>query len=223
MIRPLSPAITTVLSAALVVASLSAAPGGAPQRTDTEGIKETANFVKAGGETSSAVGEAKLRVQNTLTAYNTLVTQPSKDMKGDYKKLLNAVKDMNESLADARQRVTAMEAMGTTYFAGRAASIKGIQDEQLRAQAQQRLDESQKRYAGVLTSLREAGQSLEPVRKDLGDQITYLGSDLSPSGTASLKAQAEKLNQRAGESFARADQAIMTANGYFNSLKPAES
>jgi hypothetical protein len=223
MMRPVPTAITTVLSAALVVASLSAVPGSAAQRSDTDGIKETANFVKAGGETSSAVGEAKMRVQNTLTAYNTLVTQPSKDMKGDYKKLLNAVKDMNESLGDARQRVTAMEAMGTTYFAGRAASIKGIQDEQLRAQAQQRLDESQKRYANVLNSLREAGQSLEPVRKDLGDQITYLGSDLSPSGTASLKAQAEKLNQRAGESFGRADQAIMTANSYFNSLKPAES
>ena len=209
MTRPLPSSITIVLSAALFIASLSSVAGGAAQRTDTDGIKETANFVKAGGETSSAVGEAKLRVQNTLTAYNTLVTQPSKDM--------------NESLADARQRVTAMEAMGTTYFAGRAASIKNIQDEQLRTQAQLRLDESQKRYANVLTSLREAGQSLEPVRKDLGDQITYLGSDLSPSGTASLKAQAEKLNQRAGESFARADQAIMTANGYFSSLKPAES
>src|SRR5258708_3138920 len=121
MMRPVPPAITTVLSAALVVASLSAVPGSAAQRTETDGIKETANFVKAGGETSSAVGEAKMRVQNTLTAYNTLVTQPSKDMKGDYKKLLNAVKDMNESLGDARQRVTAMEAMGTTYFAGRAA------------------------------------------------------------------------------------------------------
>ena len=90
-------------------------------------------------------------------------------------------------------------------------------------QAQQRLDESQKRYANVLTSLREAGQSLEPVRKDLADQITYLGSDLSPSGTSSLKAQAEKLNQRAGESFGRADRAIATANSYFTSLKPAES
>jgi hypothetical protein len=223
MTRPLPSSITTVMSAALFITSLSAVPGGATQRTETDGIKETANFVKAGGETSAAVAEAKLRVQNTLTAYNTLVTQPSKDMKGDYKKLLNAVKDMNEKLGDARQRVTAMEAMGTTYFAGRAASIKNIQNEQLRAQAQQRLDESQKGYANVLTSLREAGQSLEPVRKDLDDQITYLGSDLSPGGTASLKPQAEKLNGRAGEAFGRADQAIATANNYFNSLKPAES
>ena len=215
--------ITTVMSAALFITSLSAVPAGAAQRSETDGIKETANFVKAGGETSSAVGEAKLRLQNTLTAYNTLVTQPSKDMKGDYKKLLNAVKDMNESLADARQRVTAMEAMGTTYFAGRAASIKNIQDEQLRTQAQQRLDESQKRYANVLTSLREAGQSLEPVRKDLGDQITYLGSDLSPSGTASLKPNAEKLNKQGQEAFAKIDEAVKKADQYFQGLKATDS
>ena len=120
MMRPVLSAMTTVTSAVLFVASLTAVPGRAAQRSDTDGLKETANFVKAGGETSAAVAEAKLRVQNTLSAYNSLVTQPSKDMKGDYKKLLNAVKDMNDKLGDARQRVTAMEATGTTYFAGSA-------------------------------------------------------------------------------------------------------
>jgi hypothetical protein len=49
-------------------------------------------------------------------------------MKGDFKKLVNGAKDTGERVDDARERVTKMEAAGDTYFAGRAAAIKGIQN-----------------------------------------------------------------------------------------------
>jgi ElaB/YqjD/DUF883 family membrane-anchored ribosome-binding protein len=207
------------------VATILIAIGGFPaaQRSDTEGIKETENFVKAGEKTSRAIGDAKTQLQNTLGAYNSLVTQPSKDMKGDYKKLLKAVKEMNEKLSDARENVTNMETVGTTYFAGRAAAIKNIQDADLRDKAQKRLDENQTAYEGVLTSFQRGHQALEPLRKDLADQIIYLGSDLTPGATASLKPQAEKLNQRGSEVFAKTDQAVEAANSYFNSMRPTKS
>ena len=195
----------------------------AAQRTDTEGIKETENFVKAGGKTSKSIADAKAEIQNTLNAYNALVTQPSKDMKGDYKKLLKTVKNMSEKVASARQEVTSMQTVGSTYFTGRAGALKNIQDAGLRDQAQKRLDQNQKSYSGVLTSFQDAGQTLEPLRKDLADQITYLGSDLTPGGTASLKPQAEKLNQRGTDVFAKIDHALDTANAYFNSMRPAKS
>ena len=195
----------------------------AAQRSETEGIKETADFVKAGGKTSKSIADAKSEIQNTLNAYNALVTQPSKDMKGDYKKLLKSVKDMNDKVTSARQEVSSMETVGGTYFSGRTAAIKNIQDAGLREKAQQRLDENQKAYSGVLTSFQQAGQTLEPLRKELGDQITYLGSDLTPGGTASLKSRAEKLNQQGTDVFAKIDHALDAANSYFNSMRPTKS
>jgi hypothetical protein len=179
--------------------------------------------VKAGEKTSRTIGDAKSHIQNTLNAYNTLVTQPSKDMKGDYKKLLKAVKDMNDKVTDAREEVTKTQTVGSTYFSGRAASIKNIKDADLRDKAQKRLTENQTAYSGVLTSFQQAGQTLEPLRKDVADQITYLGSDLTAGGTASLKPQAEKLNQQGTDLFGKIDRALETANSYFNSLRPAKS
>jgi predicted DNA-binding protein YlxM (UPF0122 family) len=206
-----------------IAAALLCSIAVSAQRSALEGIKETERFVKSGAETAAAVGEAKLRVQNTLTAYNTLVAQPSQNMKGDYKKLLKAMKEMNEKVEVARQQVAAMERTGTTYFAGREATIKNIQDDQLREQAQQRLVENQKEYQGVITSLQQAGEALEPVRKDLTDQINYLGSDLTPTATASLKPQAEALNQRGAVAFGSGSTAIVAANTYFNAMRPAKS
>jgi hypothetical protein len=184
-----------------------------------EGVKETEQFIKAGGNTSQAVAEAKLQVQNTLGNYSDLLSKSATDMKISYKRLLKNVKEMNDKTDAARARVTQMETTGTTYFGGRAATIKKIQDPTLRAQAEERLDASQKGFEGVLASLRETGQSLEPVRKDLGDHIKYLESDLSPSGTASLKPQAEKTKVDANVVFAKADDAVRTANMYFNGLR----
>lgn len=213
----------TILPATILVAWMSATALPAAQRSDTEGLKETNNFLKAGSELSSALSKAKLQAQETLRAYNSLVTQPSADMKGDYKKLLKAAKDTDKRVDEARQQATKMEAAGKTYFSGRTATITAIQDAGLRDQAQQRLDQNQKEYASVMESLRETGQSLQTMRADLYNQITYVGGDLTPSAMTSLQPQAQKLNERGGELFAKSDQAIMTANNYFNSMRPTKS
>jgi hypothetical protein len=192
------------------------------ERSQTQGIKETEKFVKAGRATTQAVEEGKLQAQKTLEAYNTLVTQPSKDMKGDYKRVLKGTEAMNAKVAKAREKIEAMQKARDIYFSGRTEAIKNIQDPALHKQAQGRLAADQQRFAGVLEALQEGGRALEPFRKQLADQITYLGSDLNPSAVNSLKPQAAKLNAQGGEVFAKVDQATAKANAYFKGLS-AES
>jgi hypothetical protein len=144
-------------------------------------------------------------------------------MKGDYRKLMKSMDSMNDRVAEAERKVEEMQTAGDTYFTGRAETIKTIQDPQLQDRAKQRLADSQAKFGGVLQSLRDAAKALEPFRKDLADQITYLGSDLTPSALTSLKPNAAKLNTRGSELFAKTDKAIADANAYFQSLKSAES
>jgi Protein of unknown function (DUF2959) len=211
-----------LILAVVLVAPLAAAQE-TPERSRTEGLKETDRFVKAGGKTSEAVEQAKLQTQKTLDAYNALVTKPSTNMKGDYKKVMKSGDSMNDRVADARQKIAEMQKAGDVYFNGRAETIKNIKDPKLLEQAKQRLGDNQKEFAGVLRSLKEAGDALEPFRKDLADQITFLGSDLTPSAMTALQPNAEKLNARAAELFARTDKALTGANAYFQSLKAAQT
>jgi hypothetical protein len=126
------------LSHSLAIACLLmpiVAAGQTSDRSRTEGLKETDRFIKAGGSTSASVATAKLEVQNTLTAYNTLVTQPSKNMKSDYKKLLKSMDSMNKKVTEATTKIAAMQNASDTYFQGRAETIKNIQDQPLQNQA----------------------------------------------------------------------------------------
>jgi hypothetical protein len=208
-----------------VAALLAAAPlarAAQEPRSETEGIKETEQFIKAGGEVAHAAGVAKNQVQNTLTAYNNLMSTPSKNMKSGYGKLLKEIKEMDEKAADARSQVAEMEAAAKTYFTGRAATIEEIQNPQLKAEAKQRLAESQQEHDRVLAALRSAGESLDPIRQDLNDQVKFLGSDLNPGAAAALTPNAQKLNERGKANFAQVDAAISAADAYFNSMKPSK-
>jgi Protein of unknown function (DUF2959) len=220
-----TPIVRTVqlVLALVLTAPLSAAMQDTAERSRTQGLKETDRFVKAGGVTSEAVVNAKLQTQKTLDAYNALVTQPSTNMKGDYKKLMKSVDSMNDRVEGARRKIAEMQKAGDVYFSGRAATIKNITDPALQEQAKQRLDASQKDFTGVLQSLKEAGESLEPFRKDVADQITFLGSDLTPSAMTALKPNADKLNARGADLFARTDKAIASANAYFQGLKAGQT
>ena len=151
--------------------------------------------------------------------YNKLVTQPSKNMKGDYKKLLGAVDDMKEEVADAREEITNMRASGDTYFTGRETTNKTIQDQQLQSSAATRLAASRKDLDTVLASLREAGDALEAFRKDLADQIKFLGSDLTPTAMTALKPAADKLNGQGDEVLGKIDAANAGLRTYLDGLK----
>lgn len=210
-----------VLSVLLLAPSIAAAQNG--ERSRTQGLKETDRFVKAGGSTVDAVSNAKLQTQKTLDAYNALVTQPTTNMKGDYKKLMKSMDGINARVTEAQQKVEEMKQMADVYFAGRAETIKGIQDPQLQDRAKQRLTESQEQFGTVVESLRDAGKVLELFRKELADHITYLGSDLTPSAMTSLKPDAEKFNARGQQLLGETDKAISAANPYFEGLKSSQS
>ena len=69
---------------------------GTPERSRTQGLKETDRFVKAGASASEAVANAKPQTTKTLDAYNMLVTTLSTNMKGDYKKLMKSVDGLTD-------------------------------------------------------------------------------------------------------------------------------
>ena len=215
--------LLTALLATPLMAAAQTAPAQSAERSRTQGIKETDRFIKAGNNAHASIANARLEAKNTLDRYNKLVTQPSKNMKGDYRKLMGALDDMNEEVADARLEITNMRATGDTYFTGRETTNKAIQDQQLQSSAASRLATSKKDFDTVLESLRAAGDALEVFRKALADQITFLGSDLTPTAMTALKPAADKLNSQGDEGLGKVDAANAALRAYLDGLKASQS
>ena len=123
------------------------------------------------------------------------------------------------SVSNEIKKVAEMDKEAAVYVTSRTTALGQIQDAALRDKAKSRLEQSQKGYDGVKAALHESSDALEPFAKDLSDQIQYLGQELNPSSTASLKPQAERLNARGATLFGQADTAVTTANKYFQTLR----
>jgi hypothetical protein len=201
---------------ALVIVSLLIATRMLAQ---TEGIKEADRFVKAIESTSQALTDTHLKTKNALDSYNALIKGDSMDMKGDYKKLVKAEKDMNGEVATARKTAGDMDKQAAVYFAARSTAISQIGDASMRDQAKSRLDESKQAYEQVKKSMKGAGDAFAPFARDLSDHIKYLGGELTPAAAASLKPQGELLNKQGGTLFTQTDAAVTTATTYLNTLK----
>jgi hypothetical protein len=201
---------------ALIVVSLLVAPRALAQ---TEGLKEADRFVKTIQNTSQAVTDARLKTKTALDWYNALVKGDSTDMKGDYKRLQKAEKDMNNQVANARKISGDMDKQAGVYFSARSAEISQIQDVAMRDQAKKRLDDSKQAYDKVKSAFKGAGDALAPFAKDLSDHIKYLGAELTPDAAASLKPQGEELNKKGGTLFTQIDASLTTATNYMSTLK----
>ena len=215
--------LLTALLATPLMAAAQTAPAQSAERSRTQGIKETDRFIKAGNNAHASIANARLETKHTLDMYNKLVTQPSKNMKGDYKKLLGAVDDMKEEVADVRLEITSMRANGDTYFTGRETTIRAIQDQQLQSSAATRLATSRKDFDTVLESMRAAEDAVEVFQKALADQITFLGSDLTPTAMTALKPVADKLNSQGDEALGKIDTANAALRAYLDGIKASQS
>lgn len=185
----------------------------------TEGIKEADKFIKAIESTSHSVTEARDKTKVALDAYKTLIKGDSMDMKGDYKKLVKAEKDMNGQVADARKVAGEMDKQAASYFVTRSTAIGQIADASMRDQAKSRLDDSKQAYDKVKASLKGAGDALAPFARDISDHIKYLGQELTPAAAASLKPQGEELDKKGGALFTQTDTALTTATNFLSTLK----
>ncbi len=211
--------VRQALLAATAVAMLATPRPALSQVAGTEGIKQGERFAKTGDETVRAVVEARDQIRKTLDAYNALVTQPTQDAKGDYKKLGKNLSNATEKIAAVKPKTDAMNAQAEAYFKLWGSQVANIGDANLKARGEERIASTRKEYDGILAKLREAAATLDPFLKDLGDHINFLGSDLRPEALASLKGDAEKLNNTGKTLFGQTDATISSANTFFAPLK----
>jgi len=189
------------------------------QVVGTAGIKGGERFADTGEDTVKALVETENNLRSTLDAYNTLVSKPTKDAKGDYKKLLKNLDNAKKKIALVKPRLDTMNSEGENYFRLWEGQVATIADADLKARGEERIASTRKEYDGILESLRGAAGTLDPFLKDLTDQINFLGSDLRPEALQSLKGNADKLNNTGKTLLEQTGATVTKSNAFFAPLK----
>ena len=201
--------------------ALPAIAGAQVFGSDPESLKRTDKLIGGAEDLISEATKARQEIDKTLTSYNALFKNDVQDVRKAYKDVEKGIERTEKQREEVKKKLDAMKLEADAYFSSWTESLQQINDESLRKRSEGRMTETKGHFDGVLAAVDKARGQYEPFVANLKDQWTYLGHDLNPSGIASLKPDADKLNGKATDLFKSIDDGMKKAGEYIDSLKSA--
>jgi hypothetical protein len=190
--------------------------------SDPEGLKKTDSLIKKAEGTIKQAELARQEIEKTLDSYNALFKSDLADPRAAYKSVEKGIEKSEKQRSVVRKNIDEMKVEAEAYFQSWNQSLQQISNQDLRKRSEQRMAETRGHFDGVLNAVSDARDQYEPFIASLKDQWTYLGHDLNPTGIASLKPDADKLNAEAKTLFKKIDDGMKKAGDYITSLRSSK-
>ena len=201
--------------------ALALAGSGSPVAAIAQGGPEqAARFAKSVDTTTRSIESTRAQLDKTVAGYNSIIDQTATDTKDAYKDLGKNITESEKKVAEAKSKVDEMNAEAESHFAAWKTSTAAISDPALRKKSEEQMVDSQAKYQKIAAAGRDARQHFDALMTALKNQSSYLGSNLNPSGIASLKPEAAKFNTRAKELFGKIDTVNKAFGDYASSIRP---
>jgi hypothetical protein len=185
-----------------------------------QGVKQVEALVKASGNTVQAISQTKVQLMKTMDVYNALMADDATDRKKLYRDLQKEMENTHKRRAEITTRAGAMATEAETLFKSWEVSAAAIESESLRQRSDERLKQTKASYAEIGSAGQKAAQLYDPVMKALADNVKYLGHDLNAQAVASLKPDAEKLNNEVQHLGKAIDDTITATNTKIAAIRP---
>ena len=171
--------ITTNLA---LVAALAGLAGCASKSYDKGTAAATAT--QAAGV---AVAHTSTKVTDVLGALNDLTFKSQGDLRKQYDALVSATANLDKSVEALGVKATAMRDAATAFSQNWSNQLAAISSEELRKRSTERMNEVTAQLKDMDSSYLGVKNSLRPFTTDLKDIQTYLGTDLTAGGLATIK------------------------------------
>jgi hypothetical protein len=131
--------------------------------------------------------KAKEQFQTTLQAFQAVTGFEGGDLEKTYNKLSGELEDAESRARKVHDRIDSVERVAKDLFVEWEGEINAIQDASLRAKSRSLLQDTRRRYSGLLTKMRTAEKRMEPVLAAFRDQVLFLKHNLNARAIQSLK------------------------------------
>lgn len=131
-------------------------------------------------------------------------------------------KDYDRSVERANavhKRVKDVDTVANDLFREWQKEIGEINSEKLRADSQQKLHDTQRRYDEMFAALKRAEKSMDPVLTRFHDQVLYLKHNLNAAAIASLKGESTDIQNEISRLLQDMNQAINRADQFISTLQ----
>ena len=183
------------------------------------GIEKRDILVDRVEEARDAQDSASEQFASALDQFRSVVSFDGGDLEDTYDRL-NA--EYESSMAEAEEvseRINSVESVAEDLFSEWEKELDQYSRADLRRESASLLNDTRKRYKQLMTTMRRAESSMEPVLEAFEDQVLFLKHNLNARAIGALRNELASIERDTATLIAQMQKAIAEANAFIESMK----
>jgi len=163
--------------------------------------------------------DAKEQFATALEQFRSVVEfEEGSDLEAMHNKLNSAYERSQSAADDVESKIDSVERVAEALFREWEGELEEYTDDALRRASQEQLDETKDRYEKMVSAMRRAEASMQPVLDALKDQVLFLKHNLNARAIASIQGTAAGIQDDVAELIEEMERSIAEANAFIEQM-----
>ena len=186
---------------------------------ESVGIHKRDILVERVESTRDAQQEAQEQFQSALQQFDAVIHLQESDLKQAYEQLNDEYQACESAAEAVSSRIEKVESVAEALFEEWQAELKQYQNQTLKNSSAKKLSQTRSRYRGMLSSMRRAEKSMQPVLNSLRDNVLYLKHNLNAQAIGALRGEFGSLQTDINRLINRMRKSIEHSNTFIKQMQ----
>ena len=191
-----------------------------PSAMNLPGVQRTASAVGALNAMTDELNNARQTVGDTIAALEELSTAQG-DLIAPFERFIGLNEQLDEANRRLDERGDEMRARARDYITNWEVEVYGVQDPDLRKQADARRTRVRTDYERISDAMRNLRGAMDTFNRQADDLQTFLSQDLTPPGVRAIAPAVQRAQASGKQLQVRIDEVIGEVDRVATSMAPA--
>lgn len=211
--------IINVSGLTLLVIGLAACSSAYYKTMESIGIEKRDILVDRVEEARDAQDDASEQFASALEQFRSTVNFDGGDLEEVYNRLNAEFERCTADAEEVSDRIDSVESVAEDLFEEWETELEQYSSASLRRSSASLLNDTRKRYKQLMSAMRRAERSMEPVLVAFQDQVLVLKHNLNARAIGALKNELDSIERDTANLIAQMQKAIDEANAFIDSME----
>ncbi|HIE85376.1 MAG: DUF2959 domain-containing protein [bacterium] len=170
-------------------------------------------------DAQTAQEEGQEQFKDALEQFQAVVNFDGGDLEVIYDKLNSEYEDSVDAADTIRERIGGVESVAEALFSEWETELNEYSSATLKRDSQRQLEQTRRRFNQLMSSMRNAERTIDPVLASLKDNVLYLKHNLNARAIASLKGELSTVNEDVNTLIEAMQTAINESSVFIDQMK----
>lgn len=202
----------------VLVLSLSACANTYYDALEKVGIPKRDLLVDRVEKARDSQTEAQEQFKSALDEFASVVQLENTDLKASYERLNDEYEDSKDAADEVSGRIDKVESVSKALFREWDEELELYQNPELRRSSEQKKVATENRYEDLMSTMRKAEQSMQPVLKTFRDNVLFLKHNLNAQAVGALRSEFSGLQSDIARLITDMNRSIEDSNKFIQEI-----